>query len=122
MERLTVRSKIGTAFFDSDGTLIRGAGGSYNPKATIPPEFIRKRLDALDETIDRLAAYEDSGLTPEEVAEFVRRGGAHRHAHVIVDWLGNCTCSGCKCRGVDSSMPYCANCGARLDEPEEREE
>ena len=44
-----------------------------------------------------------------------------KHAHVIVDWLGNCTCFGCGYRGVDSSMPYCANCGARLDEPEERE-
>lgn len=44
-----------------------------------------------------------------------------KHAHVIVNFDGDTKCSECGCKHIDSAMPYCANCGARLDEPTERE-
>lgn len=43
-----------------------------------------------------------------------------RHAHVVVNWLGDCHCSSCG-ENVDCTRPFCAGCGARLDEPEQRE-
>lgn len=67
MERLTERSKTGTAFFDDDGVLIRGAGGAFHQKKDMTANFIHQRFVALDKTIDRLAAYEDTGLEPEEI-------------------------------------------------------
>lgn len=42
------------------------------------------------------------------------------HAHAIIDWLGNCKCSNCGNIDLNSTYPYCQNCGATLDEPEER--
>lgn len=44
-----------------------------------------------------------------------------KHAHVIVNFDGDTKCSECGQAHIDSAMPYCASCGARLDEPEERE-
>lgn len=44
------------------------------------------------------------------------------HAHAITDWLGDSKCSNCGSRNVDVTEPYCQHCGARLDEPEERED
>lgn len=67
MERLTERSKIGTAFFNDDGALIRGAGGAFRQKKDMTANFIHQRFVALDKAIDRLAAYEDTGLEPEEI-------------------------------------------------------
>ena len=42
------------------------------------------------------------------------------HAHVVVNWLGDCHCSNCG-EYCDSAKPFCASCGARFDEPEMRE-
>lgn len=42
------------------------------------------------------------------------------HAHIVVDWLGDCCCSNCG-ESIDSTSCYCNRCGARLDEPEQRE-
>lgn len=42
------------------------------------------------------------------------------HAHTVTDWLGDCNCSNCK-RNIDYTSSYCNWCGAKLDEPEERE-
>ncbi len=42
------------------------------------------------------------------------------HAHVVVNWLGDCRCSNCG-ESIDCTSNYCNHCGARLDEPETRE-
>ncbi len=67
MERLTVRGRKGQAYFDEDGLLIRDANGTFHLKKDMTAHFIHQRFVALDKVIDRLAAYEDTGLTPEEV-------------------------------------------------------
>ncbi len=71
MERLTNRDNKDRAYFDDDGSLIRGANGTFHQKKDMTAQFIHQRFVALDKTIDRLAAYEDTGLTPEEVKQFV---------------------------------------------------
>lgn len=43
------------------------------------------------------------------------------HAHVVTNWLGSCYCSNCK-GNIDYTSSYCNWCGAKLDEPEEREQ
>lgn len=43
------------------------------------------------------------------------------HAHIVVNWLGDCRCSYCETL-VDCTEPFCQHCGARLDEPEEKED
>lgn len=43
------------------------------------------------------------------------------HAHVVVNWLGDCHCSSCG-ESIDSTSRYCNWCGAILDEPEQKEE
>ena len=58
-ERLTKRDRKGRAYFDDDGSLIRGASGSFRQKKDMTARFIHQRLVALDKTIDRLAAVED---------------------------------------------------------------
>lgn len=60
MERLTVRDKKCIAYFDDDGTLIRGANGTFHQKKDMTAQYIHDRFVALDKVIDRLAAYEDA--------------------------------------------------------------
>ncbi len=72
MERLTVRGQKGHAYFDEDGLLIRGANGAFHLKKDMTAHFIHQRFVALDNVIDRLAAYEDTGLTPEEVMKLAQ--------------------------------------------------
>lgn len=67
VERLTKRDRKGHAYFDDDGSLIRGANGTFHQKKDMTAQFIHQRFVALDKAIDRLAAYEDVGLTPEEI-------------------------------------------------------
>lgn len=43
------------------------------------------------------------------------------HAHIVVNWLGDCRCSYCETL-VDCTEPFCQHCGAKLDEPEEKED
>ena len=64
MERLTSRDKKGIAYFDDDGTLIRGANGTFHQKKDMTAQYIHDRFVALDKVIDHLASYEDTGLTP----------------------------------------------------------
>lgn len=59
MERLTVRDKKGIAYFNDDGTLIRGANGTFHQKKDMTAQYIHDRFVALDKVIDRLAVYED---------------------------------------------------------------
>lgn len=64
LERLTQRDRKGRAYFDDDGVLIRGANGAFHQKKDMTNQFIHQRFVALDKAIDRLAAYEDTGLEP----------------------------------------------------------
>ena len=57
VERLTKRDGKGHAYFDDDGSLIRGANGTFRQKKDMTAQFIHQRFVALDKTIDRLAAY-----------------------------------------------------------------
>ena len=67
VERLTKRDRKGHAYFDDDGSLIRGANGTFHQKKDMTAQFIHQRFVALDKAIDRLAAYEDAGLMPDEM-------------------------------------------------------
>ena len=67
MDRLTKRDRKGQAYFDNDGALIRGANGTFHQKKDMTGKYIHDRFVALDKAIDRLAAYEDTGLEPEEI-------------------------------------------------------
>lgn len=67
MERLTRRDSHGCAYFDNDGALIRGANGAFHQKKDMTAHYIHDRFVALDKVIDRLAAYEDTELEPEEI-------------------------------------------------------
>ena len=42
------------------------------------------------------------------------------HAHIVTNWFGDCHCSNCG-EYCDSPKAFCASCGARLDESEQRE-
>lgn len=42
------------------------------------------------------------------------------HAHIIVNWLGDCRCSNCE-KSIDATSNYCNWCGVKLDEPEQCE-
>jgi len=64
---LTSRDRKGRAYFDDDGSLIQGANGTFHQKKDMTAQFIHQRFVALDKAIDRLAAYEDTGLEPEAV-------------------------------------------------------
>lgn len=41
------------------------------------------------------------------------------HAHYIVDFLGDSSCSQCGEKFLDSTCKRCPNCGAHMDEPED---
>lgn len=69
----------------------------------------REAYDAWQEILDSISA-----IHAAEVAPVV-------HGHVIVNWLGDCHCSGCG-KSIDSTSRYCNWCGAILDEPEQKEE
>lgn len=70
VERLTKRDGKGRACFD-DGSIIRGANGTFHQKKDMTGQFIHQRFVALDKSIDRLAAYEDIGLEPEEIEKLI---------------------------------------------------
>lgn len=42
------------------------------------------------------------------------------HAHYIVNFLGDSSCSQCGEKFLDSTYKRCPNCGAHMDEPEDR--
>ena len=72
MERLTVRDSRQHAWYNNDGVLIRGANGTFHQKKDMTAHYIHDRFVALDKVIDRLAAYEDTGLTPEEIVALIQ--------------------------------------------------
>lgn len=80
--------------------------------------------DIAIEALQRLAAYEDTGLEPERVAELAQAEKVVRHGR----WLGGYKmvlgrkwvyvkprCSECG-KENNGFMGYCPNCGAKMDE------
>lgn len=57
----------------------------------------------------------------EKVLRIIERRPEPIHAHIVVNWLGDCRCSYCETL-VDCTEPFCQHCGARLDEPVEKED
>lgn len=43
-----------------------------------------------------------------------------KHGHYIINDDGDSRCSVCRETYLDCTQNYCPNCGARMDEPEER--
>lgn len=88
VNRLTKRDGKGRAYFDDDGALIRGANGTFHQKKDMTAQFIHQRFVALDKAIDLLAAYEDTGLTPEDMDTLRKREQG------LAELLANISC-GC---------------------------
>lgn len=98
MERLTTRDRHGRACFEDDGILIRGTNGTFHQKKGMTAHYIHDRFVALDKVIDRLAAYEDTGLEPDEIRRFLQTGAGGLYKKlpckegapvwwIDVDWL-----------------------------------
>lgn len=91
MERLTYRDESGIARY----------------KVEISP---RKKMIYSNKAIGRLAEYEDTGLSPEEVAELAKAEGRlytrHDVAVILAEFMGdNCACN---FNGIDELLPkYC---------------
>lgn len=70
--------------------------------------------NALTDALNRLAAYEDTGLTPEEVKRL------QRHGHWIEEEdIQICSECGEEHSWQDYRASYCDNCGAKMDGGEE---
>ena len=91
MERLTRRDNHGRAYFDNDGVLIRDANGTFHQKKDMTAHYIHDRFVALDKVIDRLAAYEDTGLEPEDIDALQKR--EHCLAELLVQVSCGCAVS-----------------------------
>lgn len=67
--------------------------------------------------LEKLAAYEDTGATPEQVAEWA---AAHKAAKWEVGKFHSVTgeyyerCSACNEWSREYGCPYCPNCGAKM--------
>jgi len=128
MERLTKRDTDGQAIMDCEKCKADWTGKHGKPMVDCTALYCRNRLK------NRLAAYEDTGLTPERCAEFARadaegryivmrdakqEGVARLRELVEADgrWIkgsSNPYCSECfvECR---DETPFCPNCGAKMD-------
>lgn len=90
--------------------------------------------DEIYNMISKLADYEDTGLTPEQIEQLKAENARlkeQKHARwEFIDGDGNastgttewaiyeCSHCGCECGTDDGNKPwnYCPNCGARMDE------
>ena len=73
MERLTKRDTDGQAMMDCEKCKADWTGKHGKPMVNCTALYCRNRLK------DRLAAYEDTGLTPERCAEFARADAEGRY-------------------------------------------
>ena len=73
MERLTMRDTDGQAMMDCEKCKADWTGKHGKPMVDCTALYCRNRLK------DRLAAYEDTGLTPERCAEFARADAEGRY-------------------------------------------
>lgn len=70
-----------------------------------------------EDLIQRLAEYEDTGLTPEQVQQLKERDTAKKPIIIGVNGAIGCRVGKCpKCGGIlRSYMRFCDECGQRLD-------
>ena len=70
-----------------------------------------------EELVQRLAEYEDTGLTPEQVQRLKERDIAKKPIIIGVNGAIGCRVGKCpKCGGIlRSYMRFCDECGQRLD-------
>lgn len=119
MERLTKRDCRGQAYFDDDGALIRGANGAFHQKKEMTSHFIHQRFVALDKTIDRLAAYEDTGLNVKEALDLAGKYTPKKPIKVSDGGMRYTSAYRCpSCGGAFTGTgiaDYCYHCGQRLD-------
>lgn len=87
-ERLTKRDTDGQAMMDCQKCKADWTGKHGKPMVDCTALYCRNRLK------DRIAAYEDTGLTPEEVSELIK------------DWSDLCTVVG-ECGGIDMIREIC---------------
>lgn len=87
-ERLTKRATDGQAMMDCQKCEADWTGKHGKPMSGCTALYCRNRLK------DRLAAYEDTRLTPEEVSELIK------------DWSDLCTVVG-ECGGIDMIREIC---------------
>ena len=73
MERLTKRDTDGQAMMDCEKCKADWTGKHGKPMDSCTALYCRNRLK------DRIAAYEDTGLTPERCAEFARADAEGRY-------------------------------------------
>lgn len=72
--------------------------------------------------IDRLAAYEETGLEPERIELLIPAADVAevRHGHWTDVGSLSCRCSECGCKNSRETA-YCPICGARMDKEDEHE-
>lgn len=87
-KRMTKRDTDGQAMMDCQKCEADWTGKHGKPMADCTALYCRNRLK------DRLAAYEDTGLTPAEVSELIK------------DWSDLCTAVG-ECGGIDMIREIC---------------
>lgn len=72
-------------------------------------------------TWERLKAYEDTGLTPEQCRELAAASKKERHGYWFDIGGLSCRCSMCGCKN-DRVRPYCPVCGAKMDGGQDAED
>ncbi len=72
MERLTKRGKNGYAYFDRYGTLIQGEPQLFHRRYDDFIDSVKEKLESFDKVLERLAKYEDTGFTPEGLADLAQ--------------------------------------------------
>lgn len=80
------------------------------------------RNNGYEKCAARLAEYEDTGLTPEQVQQLAERDTAKKPIIIGVNGAIGCRVGKCpKCEGIlRSYMRFCDECGQRLDWSERR--
>lgn len=116
MKRLTERNSSGNGYFpECFKEPCLGLGCKKNDCVFI------------EQVCDRLADYEDTGLSPEEVTglcDELKRAKGNEMARGFWRFFGrnySTTISKCSCCGAlyDFTPPHCPNCGAKMEEDDE---
>lgn len=115
MERLTQRFANGQVGVSGCGSNCKYDYKYCNNRAENCPTF--------DELYEKLAAYEDTGLTPEECKEAAEKqrakkpnleGDGYADGHMVYDtWI--CPCCGISYEVDYDDYKYCPDCGQYID-------
>lgn len=66
------------------------------------------------ELVDRLAAYEDTGLEPEEIRRLMREPKRGEWERIPYSFAGGYRCSCCGTKTLEKSWSFCPECGADM--------